>query len=741
MQSHIIDTAEKFTEFSNMVEKYYDMIDIVAFDLETDSVEEVKANLYGIGIAFEEDEGFYFPIRTKEGELFFKESTQNVLDLVQKLLRDKRIIGHNIIYDTLVWKKNTGVDISNSIYADTILMKHCLNEEPPFGLKEVSVAYLGEWADMAKEELLANIKANGGSVTKDNMQMFKADTEVLGKYCTWDVMLTYKLFNLFSGMLKEEQLEDFFYKEEVMPLYKEVTIKMKERGFPVDVAYFQQLGKEITIDIDSLELKVMEQLEETVYDFMAELLNEKSPIKKTGSYPKTYAKLIGLELDSIAKKKIEAIDPINETQLNFKQWMLGEVELSGPAFQAQLKLYFDKFPDQNYVFNLRSKTHLKRLFFEILGEKELSTTDSGEPQVDDAFLESLTKKYTWIAPLQDLNKLEKIKGTYIEGILDRHVSGIIYTSMLQFGTTSGRYASRNPNLQNLPRVKEEDSGLSELVLHYNNAIRKGFIAPTGYCIVDADYSALEPRAFAHMSGDKNLQLIFHSGEDMYSAIAKRIFNLKDVSTFKKDSNFLGKLYPEKRQIVKAMALAVTYGAEAFRIGDLLGVDREEAQRLIDMYLDSYPGLKKYIQKCHYEANNKGAVRTIFGRVRHLPDAKRIYSEYGYDILDSRWAKKKGLSDERRLYKNKLNNSTNFKIQGLAGHIVNRAMIQINREFNTKGIDGWVALQIHDQVACIVQDEYKLEAKDVVQRVMETIVKLDVPLIAEPAIAYNLKESH
>lgn len=740
MQSYIIDDREKLVEFISMVESNYNDIDIVAFDLETDSVEEVKANLYGIGIAFQEDEGFYFPIRTPEGELFFKEATDSVMSIVQKILKDKRIIGHNIIYDTLVWKKNTGVDISNSIYADTILMKHCINEEPPFGLKEVAVTYLGEWADMAKEELLANIKANGGTTTKDNMQMFKADTAVLGKYCTWDVMLTYKLFNLFSGMLKEEQLEDFFYKEEVMPLYKEVTIRMKERGFPVDVEYFRQLNKEISIDIDNLELKVMEQLEETVYDFMAELLNEKSPVKKTGSYPKAYAKLIGLELDSIAKKKVEAIDPKNEVQLNFKQWMLSEVELSGPVVQAQLKLYFDKFPDQNYVFNLRSKAHLKRLFFEILGEKELSTTDSGEPQVDDAFLESMSSKYKWVAPLQDLNKLEKIKGTYIEGILDRQVSGIVYASLLQFGTTSGRYASRNPNLQNLPRSKEDDSGLSELVLHYNNAIRKGFIAPTGYKIVSADYSALEPRCFSVVSGDANLQRIFHSGEDMYSAIAKRIFNLKDVSTFKKDPNFLGKLHPEKRQVVKAMALAVTYGAEAFRIGDLLGVDRDEAQRLIDMYLESYPGLKKYIQKCHYEANNYGVVKTMFGRVRHLSDAKRIYNEYGYNILDSRWAKRNGLGDERRLYKNKLNNSTNFKIQGLASHIVNKAAIKITRAFSKTNIDGYIALQIHDEIVCIVKDNQAEEALGLVKKCMETVVELPVPLIAEPKIASNMKDA-
>jgi DNA polymerase-1 len=404
-------------------------------------------------------------------------------------------------------------------------------------------------------------------------------------------------------------------------------------------------------------------------------------------------------------------------------------------------MFFNKYPDQRYVFNLRSKDNLKHLLFEILEETPLSKTETGEPQADDDFLASIANKYDWVIKLQDLNKLEKIRGTYIDGILDREESGYIYTSLLQFGTTSGRYASRNPNLQNLPRPKEDDSGLSELVLTYTNAIRKGFIAPEGYVFIDADYSALEPRCFAHMSGDKNLQLIFHNGEDMYSAIAKRVFKLENVGTYKKDPNFLGKLYPEKRQIIKALALAVTYGAEAFRIGELLGVHRNEAQQLIDDYLNTYPGLKSYIKNCHKEAVTDGKVRTIFGRIRHLPTAMELHGEFGPEIVDAKWAKIRGLGDERREYKNKLNNSTNFKIQGLAAHIVNRAMIRIARQFKHHGIDGWVTLQVHDQIIAAVKAEQSDQAKKIVQECMEKVADLSVPLIAEPKIAYNLKDSH
>jgi DNA polymerase-1 len=244
-----------------------------------------------------------------------------------------------------------------------------------------------------------------------------------------------------------------------------------------------------------------------------------------------------------------------------------------------------------------------------------------------------------------------------------------------------------------------------------------------------------------MSGDKNLQQIFHSGEDMYSAIAKRVYNLTDVSTFKGEPNFVGKLYPEKRQIIKALALAVTYGAEAFRIADLLGVSKDEAKKLIDDYLKAYPGLNNYISQCHYEACTYGKVSTIFGRVRHLPRVKELYDQYGHQLMDIRFAKSTGLTEERREFKNKLNNSTNFKIQGLAAHIVNRAMLNTMRALKQEGLSGYVCLQVHDQIIVHCPEVEAEKTKEIVQYCMENSAKISVPLVAEPQIAKNLKESH
>jgi len=181
MKSFIIDTQDLWNDFVSFVKESKDAFDIVSFDLETNSVEEIKAQVWGIGLAFQDSEAFYLPLRDKEGNSILDEN--EVVPFVSNLLAGKKIIGHNLVYDVTVWKHRYGIDLVGSVHADTILMKHTLNEEPPFALKDIAVHELGAWADKAQQELYASIEANGGSTTKTNLQMFKADTEVLGTYC------------------------------------------------------------------------------------------------------------------------------------------------------------------------------------------------------------------------------------------------------------------------------------------------------------------------------------------------------------------------------------------------------------------------------------------------------------------------------------------------------------------------------------------------------------------------------
>ena len=447
MQHVIVKDIDTFNELIDFLESHSNLK--MAFDLETDSVSEIQANIYGVGLALHDEEGYYIPIRDKTGQYYFSD-TPYIFNRLNSLLTRCDIIGHNVIYDVLVWKHSTGVDLTERVFADTILMKHTVDEEPPFGLKEVAVREFGEGADLAQQELYENIKANGGSTTKTNMQMFKADTDVLGKYCAHDCLLTYKLFNLYSKKLEQEGLLKFFYEEEVMPLYREVTIPMKLKGAAVDVELLTKRSKEAEIDVAILQKEIELEIAPLVKDFELNYLQENYPIKRTGNFPKMYAKVVGLDLSSTAKKAIEAISPETQEQVQFKAWMQGEIEeLSDLTYQAQM-LWHETKTGSSSIFNLGSKAHLKWLFFNKLGLDPLSKTDKGEPQVDDTFLESVASSYTWVKKLQDLNTINKMKSTYIDGILEKSVNGRIYAGFLQFGTTSGRFASRTPNLQNCP---------------------------------------------------------------------------------------------------------------------------------------------------------------------------------------------------------------------------------------------------------------------------------------------------
>jgi DNA polymerase I len=372
--------------------------------------------------------------------------------------------------------------------------------------------------------------------------------------------------------------------------------------------------------------------------------------------------------------------------------------------------------------------------------KPLSKTEGGKPQCDEEFLDSIADTYPFVNKLIDYKKLQKLDSTYIMGVLERHINGVLYSSFLQFGTTSGRYSSTNPNLQNLPRVKDEEAELSPIVLKYVNSIKKGFIAPKGWKIVNADYSQLEPCCFAHASGDEKLRDVFRKGYDLYSQIAIDVFGLTDCSADKKAKNYLKKIHPEKRQEVKVFCLAVVYGAQAGRIADIMGVDRRYAESIIEDYLDAYPELRSYMESCCRQAKQYGFVKNEFGRIRHLPQAKGMYARWGDKLLDPRWAKMQGVSDLRYTFKNSLNNACNFPIQSTAASIVNRAMISTYRKFKEKGLDAHIVGNVHDEITCIVIEKQAEEAALILKNCMENTTKISVPLSTDPLIGNNWSES-
>lgn len=753
-KTYIIKTPELFESlktYANAVDR-----EMLAYDVETNGVFEKTAALYGMGLAFTESKAFYIPWRNPDGTSFWTSAESNdIISWLSEIFGTKKIIGHNIIYDALVTERNLDIAFTEAIHADTILMRHLLVEDGDFALKEIAVQELGPWADLAQDKLMNEVLAAGGKWTRDEKDMYMASTDTLGEYCCWDVILTMMLYNLFEARIQDEGLADLFYRDEVMPLYKEVTINMKRRGFPIDVNYYDGLKVDITKEIATIEDEITSLIKTDIRAFELELLNDECPVKPAGVFPKAYANVAQIPLPinkktgeiTLARKAVEAqlkatpqFRALYDFILNGNVATPTTIPLDPILIEkAQRLVFFDRHPDSKHIFNLRSNDHLIKLMFDIWGFQVLERTDKGKPKIDDDYLDTV-KGNPVVDKLLDYKKLNKLLSTYVDGILDRQYQGLIYTSMLQFGTTSGRYSSRNPNLQNQPRVKDDDSGLSQLVLKYVNAIRKGFVAGKGYKVVNADYASLEPVCFAHVSGDKKLQDVFRNGEDLYSRVGIETFNLQGVSAVKKDPNYLKNIHPEIRQTAKTIALAIPYGAEASRISEILGIKYKDAEDIIQKYLRGFPSLSKYMSRQNYRAKTDGMVKTEFGRIRHLREAKAMYSLYGDDLLNYKWANSHGKTDLRRKYKNALNNAKNFPIQGLAAHIVNRAMIAITREFKRQNIDGYIAMQCHDEITCIVKEEQAAQAAQIVQSCMETTTTITVSLSAVPIIGDNWGEA-
>ncbi len=739
----IIDSRDKIIDFLSWAKEQ--PLKEICIDAETDSSNEKLAKLYGIGIALEEHEGFYIPIRRKDGSLVWSEQQLEALkEAIKKLCAGRQLIGWNISYDINVFINNGFPDLTKHLWADGILAKALSDEERPHGLKEVAVKYLGEGSDAAQQELYANIRQNGGKVTEDVIEMFKADTEVLGKYCVHDCCLSLILWHKFEAKIKSEGMWELFL-QETMELYRKVTIPMKQRGFPVNVDHFSNLKQEIEFQIAKLEDNIQQEIMPLVKEYTDNLLLEEFPSKKKGNFPKAMALVMcGQEPESLSKNKIEKWAIENGASL-WLEWTKVEMHNDPIVLEYEDKarrvLWDKKYPNSKYVFNLGSNNHLRYLFFTKLGVKPTEFTETGEPKLSADVLEELSGQHPIADTIIDYKKLNKLLSTYVDGILSRQVDGILYPGWLQFGTTSGRYSCTGPNLQNQPRVKDEDSNLSPLVLKYTNEIKRGFVAPKGYKIVNADYSQLEPCGFASACGDADLQDIFKKKQDLYSAIAIRSNNLeKEFSADKKSPNYLKNKRPELRQVYKVVALAAVYGAEAFRIAQILDISPEEAQDILDKYFTAYPGLMKYIRECHWQAKKYGRAISRFGRVRHLESCMGIYKKYGDKILDHKYARQNGLMDIRRAFKSNLNLACNHPIQSLAAHIVNRASIAIADTFTERGIDGYICAQVHDEITTIVREDQAQEAADIIKYCMENTTLIEVPLSTDPLIADNWAEA-
>ena len=745
--------------------KHVEESEYIAYDTETTGLDVRNDKIIGIAFSGAVGVGYYLPIyKWKDDELQSIVFSQDYTRYLLKELQSKKLIMHNASYDCRITKHDLDVDLLPSLHVDTILLKHTVDEERPFGLKDIAKKIqkqlgldIEEAANKEQIDMIESIKANGGSVTKDKYELYKADMEKIGIYACSDVDLTLRVFNYYSEKLKSEGLENFFYKDEVMPLLKHVTIPMEDNGIPVDVLALEESQKEITEDIKTLETKIQEMIKPHLPDFERWYLWLKFPPRRSGSFAQALSEHAELNLPktnsgrfSLTKSSIEQLEPSF-----YRDYLLGDLQTLPENVIRTVQLSMFKESEDEYMFNLTSKHHLKKLFFEVLNETPVSKTDKGSPQVDHLFLQSIKDKYDFMPLLLDYNKLNKLKSSYIDRILDRQQDGMFYPQFFQHRTISGRYGS---DLQQLPRPMEKGQA-SDLVLKYNNRIRKFFISGDDYVFIDADYESLDPHVFAHVSGDEGLKDIFRTGNDFYSTIAIATESLEAVSADKSADNYLGKVDIVLRQKAKEYSLGIPYGMEGFALSKSIDVRQKEADKLIENYLNAYPALKAWMNNSNKQCLTKGYVKSQAGRVRHLKlaqglyfnkvDGKQLFNKDG-TLVDSlelwkKWhenpAKYKSYKWKRKQLKNSLNNAKNFQIQSLAASITNRACIAIAKELKRQNVKGYICAQIHDQIVVRVPKSYADRWKKTVQYLMENTYKISLDLKAPAKIGENFYDAH
>lgn len=765
---------------------YIRNLEYVAFDIETNGLGEHKVSTIGVAVSGHFDTGYYAafydwnPVTKSLVRLIPEDVEREFIKELCSALRGKKLIMHNAVFDVTVFRHQYDEDLTNDVHCDTMLLKHTIDEERPFGLKDLAVLYKEEIGipteDMANQEqleLAESVKRNGGKWTQSDKEIWKGEVDLVGYYACADVDLTLRMFDFFEDQLYKQRLDEFFYEKEVMPLFREATTQMKFNGVYVDVEYFKNLKKEIVEESQKLEAEIFSEIEEDIQAFVRKHVDKEVDITKTGRFAVELLAHYGLTPPvnaktgkvTVAKSALKALaeEYPNHPAIN---WLTYEPIMASPyeinpetnevvktkpvrvysidpdepeldeeaVFEIKKKIYLDANPDNPRIFNLASNAHLAWLIFDQYGcEPHELSRKTQKPKLDANNLEKYDH-LPFIKKLLEMKKLDKMISTYVDPILEMQDDGWIYPSMQQFGTTSGRYSCGGGlNLQTLPRDDKR--------------IKKGFIAPPGYKIVNADFSALEPRIFSWVSGDEGLKNIWRKGLDLYSQIAIDVFGLTGVSASEKDSNYLKKVMPDYRQKTKVFTLAVPYGSNAWRVAALMKCDVDEAQEIIDAYLDSYPMLKQYMADCERAAQRTGMVKTKFGRVRHLPGAKELHRKYGTRITDKR-AMKARCGDELGTelyykYKNLLNNAKNFPIQSTAASVCNAAMIKLSRLFKKHKIEGWIALTIHDEITCIVKEHQAEFVAELLQDSMQNnwvTQQIDIPILAEPMIGDNFAEA-
>ena len=348
-------------------------------------------------------------------------------------------------------------------------------------------------------------------------------------------------------------------------------------------------------------------------------------------------------------------------------------------------------------FNVNSTLQLREVLYDRLGLPVLKKTPKGVPSTDASVLEKLRDAHPVVDNLLQFRELEKLRSTYVDALLPLiEEDGRVRGRFNQMAAATGRLSQEQPNLQNIPVRSEE-----------GRIIRRAFVAAPGHRFLVADYSQIELRILAHLSGDPGLVEAFENDMDIHTATAARVAGV-DPSEVTSDS----------RRRAKVINFGLLYGMEAYGLAQRLGVTRDEATAHIDAYFDQFPEVRSFMQGIVDEARSTGYTTTLLGRRRYLPE------------LASSNFRNRQMGERMAL---------NAPIQGSAADIIKKAMVELERELRSAHLASEMLLQVHDELVIEVPDGEMEAVTTLTTSVMEGIVQLRVPLRVDTATGQNLAE--
>ena len=353
------------------------------------------------------------------------------------------------------------------------------------------------------------------------------------------------------------------------------------------------------------------------------------------------------------------------------------------------------------TFNLGSPKQIQQIFFDKLGLPVKRKTPKGQPSTAEDVLQELADEGHELPRLiLDHRGMSKLKSTYTDKLPQQinPVTGRVHTSYNQAVAATGRLSSTDPNLQNIPVRSEE-----------GRRIRQAFVAEAGNKLLAADYSQIELRIMAHLSGDESLLQAFAQGKDIHRATAAEVFGetIDSVTT-------------EQRRAAKAINFGLIYGMSAFGLARQLNIGRNDAQEYVDLYFQRYPGVRAYMDNTREKAREQGYVETLFGRRLYLPE---INASNG----------------QRRQYAERT--AINAPMQGTAADIIKRAMISMQAELESSKLAAKMVMQVHDELVFEVAEASLEKLSQMARQVMESAAQLDVPLVVDIGVGDNWDQAH